>query len=76
MVLDNCPAHASSISIKVLAYLKVPLMFTAPASYAALFVEGIFALLKAVDFEQIADPDDTALATMGISRPTFLLKQM
>ena len=71
VVLDNCPAHASEISIRVLTFLKVPLMFTAPASYAALPVEGIFAGLKALDLEQIADPSADILAGLLTKKATL-----
>ena len=68
VVLDNCPAHASEISMRVLTFLRVPLMFTAPASYAALPVEGIFAGLKALDLEQIEDPSDDILKELNMKK--------
>ena len=70
VVLDNCAAHTSAISTRVLAHLQVPLLFTAPASYAALPVEGIFAMLKAVDLDDIADPSAEMLASFGVKRAT------
>ena len=70
IVLDNCAAHTSVISARVLAHLRVPLLYTAPASYAALPVEGIFAMLKAVDLDAIADPPAEMLASFGVTRAT------
>lgn len=58
VVIDNCPAHTSAVSLMALAHLGVPLMFTAPASYKALPVEAIFGLLKATDLNGISDPSE------------------
>ena len=58
VLLDNCPAHTSQVSTQVLAHLRVPVFFSAPASYLAILIEGIFGQLKALQLDAIADPDE------------------
>ncbi len=47
---DNCPGFVAEDSKKVLSHLNVPCILTSPASFLALPVEGIFAALKAKNF--------------------------
>ena len=50
--MENCPSHKSEITIKTLRALKIPKIFTAPASFKAVPVEALFAALKMVDFSE------------------------
>jgi hypothetical protein len=42
LIHDNCPSFASHDVQAVLSHFNVPCLFTAPASFKALPVEGIF----------------------------------
>ena len=46
LVMDNCSAHRTDLSKKVLHHLRVPVAFTAPASMTAMPVEKVFGLIK------------------------------
>ena len=46
LVMDNCSAHRTELSMKVLRHLRVPVAYTAPASMTAMPVERVFGLLK------------------------------
>jgi transposase len=46
VVLDNCPSHTSRNVKKVIKHLSIPALFTAPASFVCLPVEGFFAAIK------------------------------
>ena len=61
IVIDNCPAHASAVTAKMLSHMEVPVMFSAPASYAALPVEGVFKIVKARDLDAMPDPSEQEL---------------
>ena len=56
LLLDNSPIHTSDHVVRLLSYLKVPTMFTAPASNRALPVEHVFGILKSQDVD-IDKPD-------------------
>ena len=49
-LLDNCSIHKTQLARKILANLGYPVIYSAPASFIAIPVEGIFGVLKAVDF--------------------------
>lgn len=51
LLLDNCPSHKTPIVRKIIAGLRVPVLFSAPASYKSIPVELFFAALKGQDFE-------------------------
>ena len=46
LVLDNCASHKTSLVLSVLKAGGFTVIFSAPASYSALPVEGIFGLIK------------------------------
>lgn len=65
LLLDNCPSHKTSNVTKLLNTLKVPTLFSAPASFLVAPVERFFGALKSVDYEQMSVPD-----ILKISRPS------
>jgi hypothetical protein len=46
LLLDNCPAHRTELILKIFNRLRIPVTFTAPASYDCLPVESTLGLLK------------------------------
>ncbi len=50
--MDNCPSHKTQDTLYLLSVLKIPTIFTAPASYLAVPIEGLFAAIKQKDFER------------------------
>ena len=54
--MDNAPSHSGKLTNQVLHNLNVPHMFTAPASYSALPVEGMFGKIKMLDLSPIDMP--------------------
>jgi transposase len=57
LLLDNCPAHTSQASVSVMKHLRIPVFFSAPASYIAIPVEGVFAALKAKELDLLPVPN-------------------
>ena len=57
LLLDNCPSHKTSLTMNTLERLNMPVLFSAPASFKAIPVEGMFGAIKGIDFSKIADPD-------------------
>ena len=49
ILLDNATYHTSKSTLKMLAELDVPLLFTGPHSYSASPIELLFAAFKATD---------------------------
>jgi hypothetical protein len=52
-LLDNSPVHTCGATSRVIEALKIPTIFTGPASYACLPVERIFAAVK----QKFAQPE-------------------
>lgn len=48
---DNCPSFSTLEVQRILAHNNVPCLFTAPASFKALPVEGVFQVLKSTILE-------------------------
>ena len=69
-LLDNCSIHKTQLARKVLTSLKYHVIYSAPASFLAIPIEGIFGALKAVDFDAIQDPDPSLLKSANISKPS------
>ena len=61
LLLDNCSSHKTEQTLRVLAYLKMPVIFSAPAYFLAIPIEGLFGALKAIDFSKVPDPDPSVL---------------
>ena len=76
ILIDNCPAHSSAITAKMLSHMGVPIMFSAPASYAALPVEGVFKIVKARDLDAMPDPSVEELREGHVERVTFMHRVM
>ena len=57
LMMDNMSSHKTQQTISILQYLQVPICYTAPASFKALPIEGVFAALKGVDFRQREIPE-------------------
>ena len=53
ILLDNCPSHKTQMMMKKLDQLDAPIIFSAPASFKAIPIEGIFGAIKATDFSKI-----------------------
>ena len=70
VLLDNCPAHTSVAAYSVMAYLQIPILFSAPASYSAIPVEGVFGALKAIDLDQLPEPNTARISTTNSRKPT------
>ena len=49
VMMDNATYHTSPALLKVLALLRVPVLFTGPHSYQASPIELFFAAFKAAD---------------------------
>jgi len=56
LLLDNCPSHKTYVTKKILKILKVPVIFSAPASFYSAPVELAFAALKQKNFDDTS-PD-------------------
>jgi hypothetical protein len=50
-LLDNCSTHKTSTVIKLINCLKIPTLFSAPASYLVAPIERLFASIKNCNFE-------------------------
>ena len=62
LLLDNCAAHKTRVVKQLIGSLRVPTLYSAPASFLAVPVEGVFAALKQVD---MAKQDDVLLEAAG-----------
>jgi hypothetical protein len=51
VVCDNNSSHTSQVTRRVLQYLRVPVCFTAPASFACLPVERAFGILRSKEYD-------------------------
>ena len=76
ILIDNCPSHKTSMTLKTLAKLDVPVLFSAPASFKAIPVEGVFGAIKAVDFSKIPDSDPAPVSTERVKKMTLKQKLM
>jgi hypothetical protein len=56
LLLDNCPSHKTALFRRIIHVLKVPVIFSAAASYFAIPVEKVFASLKIRDYTNISTP--------------------
>ena len=70
LLLDNCPSHKTALTMKTLEQLDVPVIFSGPASFKAIPVEGMFGAIKAIDFAKIADPDPRLVSNKHIKKFT------
>lgn len=70
LLMDNCASHKTKRVLGLMQDLHVPYQFIAPASYLVAPVEGIFGVLKSIDFEQVPDPNLPQLVSQGISKLT------
>lgn len=70
LLLDNCSTHKTATVTALIERLKIPTMFTAPASYLAAPVENFFGALKGVDFMKWPDPNPEDLHAPNIQKFT------
>ncbi len=56
LMLDNCTSHKTKLVKNVMEAAGFTVIFTAPASYLVAPVEGIFALIKSLNLDQITTP--------------------
>lgn len=70
LLLDNCAAHKTRLVKQLIASLRVPTLYSAPASFLAVPVEGVFAAMKQLDMtkdddglQDAAGDDDIASLT-------------
>ncbi len=71
LVLDNCPSHKTSATLKLLEQLRFPTVFSAPASYAAIPVEELFGKIKCLNLDSKPEPDISSLGNPKISKLTL-----
>ena len=57
LLLDNCPSHKTQDTLKLLESLRIPTVFSAPASYIAIPVGQLFGQLKSLDLKSKPDPN-------------------
>ncbi len=74
LLLDNFSSHKTTKTKRLLQRLRVPTVFTAPASFQAVPVEGLFAFIKAHDFLKMEDPDPGILGIPKVKK--FTKKQV
>lgn len=55
LLFENSPIHTSALTMRLLNYLRVPTVFSAPASFKCLPGEPVFGVLKkkTYDIDQI-----------------------
>lgn len=70
LLLDNCASHKTKKTIETLARLQFPVIFTAPASFLAVPIEGIFGPIKLVDFTKIPNPELSVIPSKKIKKFT------
>ena len=70
IVLDNCSSHKTRLVRAVFEKLRVPTMYSAPASYAALPIELLFGAIKTAKLPALSTADDAKLKGKGIKRLT------
>ena len=70
LLLDNCPSHKTAMVREVLQKLQVPTIYSAPASFLAIPVEGLFGAIKAKNFLNEPDPDVETLRSLGVKKLT------
>ena len=70
LLLDNCPSHKTAAVKEVLHKLQVPTIYSAPASFLAIPVEGLFGAIKGKNFLNEADPDAETLRALGVKKLT------
>ena len=56
LVHDNCASHKTDLMLSVLKAGGFSVIFSAPASYLSLLVEGIFGLIKGREYDTISTP--------------------
>jgi hypothetical protein len=74
LVLDNMSGHGSEQTRYAIEALRVPTLFTAPASYNVLGVEAIFGVLKRKSRNQLLENEEMHELFTQVSRPTFKQK--
>ena len=70
LLLDNCPSHKTDMVRDVLHQLQFPTVYTAPASFLAIPVEGLFGAMKAKNLIYEADPDDETMKELHVKKLT------
>jgi hypothetical protein len=50
--MENCPSHKTPNAIKLINSLKIPTLFSAPASYLVAPIERLFGALKSFEFDR------------------------
>ena len=65
--MENCPSLKTPLVRDVLRNLRVPTIFSAPASFLAIPVEAVFGAIKSVDYSTKCFPP---LEPGAVRRPT------
>ena len=56
LMMDNCSIHKTLFMRKLMETAGFTVLFTAPGSYLVSPVEGVFALIKQMNFSEIKTP--------------------
>ena len=69
-MLDNCPSHKTDLVRKMIRKLRIPTIYSAPASFLAIPVEGVFGAIKQKNFLNEPDPDIQTLRELEVRKLT------
>ena len=72
LLLDNCSTHKTELVFDLLNTLRVPKMYSAPASYLAIPVERLFGSIEINDFEMQEDPSSLKKVLPNAKRYTHV----
>ena len=70
LVLDNCSSHKTLKMREIFIAAGFTVLFTAPASYVVSPVEGMFALIKKINMDEIKTPIMPEIMEKKISKLT------
>lgn len=69
LLLDNMSSHKTEETVNLLNYYRVPVRYSAPASFLAIPVEGVFRAIKSCDFRKMVLPEPSPLLNYAHSNP-------
>ena len=70
LLLDNCPSHKTDMVRNVLHNLEFPTVYSAPASFLAIPVEGVFGALKGKNLMNEEDLDQETMIRLKVKKLT------
>ncbi len=76
LLLDNFSSHKTQLVRDCISSLKIPTLFSAPASFLAIPVEGVFCNIKALDFSDLPDPEPQVFGGKLIKKYTHKQKMI